>query len=255
MKTEIAQWLIELNARFYEQWGDSFAASRQRVQPGIQRIFQEIKISGHWLDPGCGNGIVLSAWAERAEPGSCYTGFDFSAPLLAEAENRAAIVRQSGYSVHLQQINLIHADWENTMVKESLDGVICFATIHHIPGLDNRRVFFQKIHQVMKPGSPLLFSCWQPQNSPKLVRRIQSWEQTGLTAQDVDEGDVLLDWMADGGSLNQEPNSNLRYVHIYSQSELDLLAETCGFQPLDSFRSDGAGGKLGWYHHWVKKER
>ncbi|HNT25279.1 MAG TPA: hypothetical protein PKM21_12980, partial [Anaerolineales bacterium] len=55
-------------------------------------------------------------------------------------------------------------------------------------------------------------------------------------------GDYLLDWRQGGRGL--------RYVHAFGPAELARLAEQTGFVSLESFYSDGEGGRLGLYQVW-----
>ena len=114
--------------------------------------------------------------------------------------------------------------------------------LHHIPGLDLRRGILQKAHGLLAPGGKFIHSEWQFLNSDKLKARIQPWERIDLSAADVDPGDALLDWRSGGNGL--------RYVHHFSEQELLGLAAECGFRVVESFLSDGAGGRLGLYQTW-----
>jgi hypothetical protein len=89
-----------------------------------------------------------------------------------------------------------------------------------------------------------MLSAWQFLSSSRLKSRIQPWETIGLSASDVDPGDYLLDWKRDGHGF--------RYAHQFTPHELADLAENCGFRVVDSFLSDGNGGKLGLYQLWQK---
>ena len=79
-------------------------------------------------------------------------------------------------------------------------------------------------------------------NSEKLKARIQNWEKVGLSKEDVDEGDYLLDWRSGG--------QGLRYVHHFSASELTGLANQVEMKVEAEFLSDGENGKLGLYQDW-----
>jgi hypothetical protein len=61
-------------------------------------------------------------------------------------------------------------------------------------------------------------------------------------AEEVDEGDYLLDWRAGG--------SGLRYVHHFSEAELKALAAASGFRVMETFHSDGRDHRLGLYQIW-----
>jgi hypothetical protein len=77
-----------------------------------------------------------------------------------------------------------------------------------------------------------------------LRSRIQPWESIGITAEDVEDGDYLVDWRAGG--------SGLRYIHIFDFPELEILASSTGFKIMESFHSDGEGGNLGLYQIWKR---
>ncbi|MDY6874357.1 MAG: hypothetical protein SVR81_10435, partial [Chloroflexota bacterium] len=61
--------------------------------------------------------------------------------------------------------------------------------------------------------------------------------------EDLDEGDVLLDWRA-------AEQVGLRYVHTYSEDSLTQLAEGVDFTVSESFSSDGKLGNLALYQVW-----
>jgi tRNA (uracil-5-)-methyltransferase TRM9 len=42
MNSDTAARLIELNRDFYDRFGDSFSATRQRLQPGVNKILDLI---------------------------------------------------------------------------------------------------------------------------------------------------------------------------------------------------------------------
>jgi SAM-dependent methyltransferase len=256
MNSQTVQALIQINQVFYDAYGAPFAATRQRIQPGIRQLMRDISMRGDWLDLGCGNGSVLTAWAETASTGS-YTGLDFSQVLLKEAELRAIEIKKAGKEVWLQCANISDGEWGSVLstlskkadgFPEKFDGVMSFATIHHIPGFYNRLVFFQQAHQWLKPEGIVLLSCWQFQNSPKLVSRIQPWSMAAIDPDQLEPGDTLLDWRAIAPGQNQK--AGLRYVHLLSREELAKLAEESGFEVIQTFESDGEGGRLGLYQVW-----
>jgi SAM-dependent methyltransferase len=258
MNDQTVQALIQINQIFYEEFGAPFAATRQRIQPGIMRLMHNISMQGDWLDLGCGNGAVLSAWADFASKGS-FTGLDFSQALLKEAELRAESVRKTGKNVWLQWANIGGGDWGSVLstlskkadaFPEKFDGVMSFATIHHIPGYLNRLAFFQQVYQWLKPGGMVLLSCWQFQNSPKLVSRIQPWSMISIDSEQLEPGDTLLDWRAQAPGQSQK--AGLRYVHLLSREELAKLAQESRFEILQMFESDGEGGRLGLYQVWKR---
>ena len=72
--------------------------------------------------------------------------------------------------------------------------------------------------------------------------RLFPGEKIGIKESDVDPGDFLLDWRRGGFGL--------RYVHHFSEDELNMLAAESGFRVVESFHSDGITGDLGLYQIW-----
>src|SRR6185503_13813811 len=89
MDSAIATRLIELNRDFYTRFGDSFSATRHRIQPGVRRVLETLNGDEDILDLGCGNGELARELTKRGHHGS-YLGVDFSLPLLREAESPLA---------------------------------------------------------------------------------------------------------------------------------------------------------------------
>jgi SAM-dependent methyltransferase len=234
MNAAIAAQLVALNRLFYADFGAPFSATRGRIQPGVYRILSKLQGTERILDLGCGNGQLARALAERGHHGA-YLGLDFSLPLLKEAERRP-----EGFTVKFQLADLTAPDWDSDL--STFNMIFAFAVLHHIPGMDLRRGILQKARGLLAPGGKFIHSEWQFLNSDKLKARIQPWERIDLSAADVDPGDALLDWRSGGNGL--------RYVHHFSEQELLGLAAGSGFRAVESFLSDGAGGRLGLYQTW-----
>jgi SAM-dependent methyltransferase len=238
METKTAARLIELNKQFYQTFGREFSSTRQRLQPGVMRVLEMLNGNESILDLGCGNGELVRQLMRRGHRGP-YTGLDFSLPLLEVARHGwedapATFVRA----------DLASPDWDKKIAASArpFDLVTAFASLHHIPGSETRLAILHKIHALLAPGGKFIHSEWQFLNSEKLRARIQPWAEIGLTAADVDPGDTLLDWRSGGRGL--------RYVHHFSEAELDFLAAATGFRVREAFYSDGENGRLGLYQIW-----
>jgi hypothetical protein len=120
--------------------------------------------------------------------------------------------------------------------------IIAFAVLHHIPSTELRLNMLRVVHQLLHRDGMFVHSCWQFLNSEKLKRRIQPWEAVALSGSAVEAGDYLLDWRSNG--------KGLRYVHHFSEKELEELASRSGFRIADTYTSDGEGGHLGLYQVW-----
>jgi SAM-dependent methyltransferase len=243
MDSTVAQALVELNRRFYAEFGADFSATRQRIQPGVRKIISRLGGDERILDLGCGNGELARTLAQGGFHGE-YLGLDFSLPLLRDAESQPG-----AFPVNFRTLDLTSPDWSmeaahSLLIPGYWTLVTCFASLHHIPSRELRLNILRQVHQLLPPGGRFILSNWQFLNSEKLKSRIQPWETVGLSAADVDEGDYLLDWRAGG--------SGLRYAHHFSAEELGQLAAKTGFSVEESFLSDGENGRLGLYQTWRK---
>jgi tRNA (uracil-5-)-methyltransferase TRM9 len=271
MDSTTAARLLKINRDFYDQFGDSFSATRQRVQPGVRRMLNMLTGDEAILDLGCGNGELARVLARRNHHGS-YLGLDFSLPLLKNAESQP-----EAFPIKFLQADLT-SDWEYVIAIPSLrayfpeghrdnvtkqspthggialshptdaprndlyDLVFCFAVLHHIPSFELRLKILEKVRALLKPEGRFIHSNWQFLNSEKLKARIQPWEAAAISSVEVDAGDYLLDWRSGGRGL--------RYAHHFTEEELFQLAQAGGFRIVESFYSDGANNKLGLYQIW-----
>jgi SAM-dependent methyltransferase len=236
MNSTAAARLQALNRDFYARFGADFSATRRRLQPGVARLLETLTGDEAILDLGCGNGALARALARRGHRGP-YLGVDFSVPLLADAADIP-----TGFPARFLQADLTSSAWASNLQPSTFNLITAFATLHHIPSRELRLQLLHTIRARLAPNGRFLLSNWQFLNSPKLRARIQPWERIGLTATDVDEDDYLLDWKRGG--------EGLRYVHQFSEEELSGLAEATGFRAVESFYSDGEGGRLGLYQVW-----
>lgn len=251
MQSNVAQKLIDLNQQFYQTFGKAFAATRQRIQPGVRQVLEGSPSVGDWLDIGCGNGQLALEWSKWTSGGS-YSGLDFSEPMLDEARQKMKTI-ESKPNVHIEftQANLADPRWDEALRSGSVDGVLAFAVLHHIPGSMLRGRIVRQIHRILKKDGVFIHSEWQFNKSPKLMARIQPWKSIGVAETEVDPGDTLLDWRY---SLpGQDEETGLRYVHLFQREELLHMASENGFEIVKEFESDGSGGMLSMYQTWKKR--
>jgi tRNA (uracil-5-)-methyltransferase TRM9 len=250
MHTDTILRLLEVNRQFYRQFAAAFAATRQRVQPGVWRILEELPPKGDWLDLGCGNGAVAAAWLKMPGREGSYTGLDASHELLDEARRQMGEIDAQQNEMRFYQADLADKDWPHVIKGKYFDVITAFAVLHHLPGVSLRQQVLQQVHDHLYPGGVFVHSEWQFQHSPRLMARRQPWEKIGLRAEQVDEGDALLDWRF---SLpGQEEQVGLRYVHLFNRDELSELASSNGFVIVEEFESDGREGNLALYQVWHK---
>jgi SAM-dependent methyltransferase len=250
MQAEIIAKLLAINEEFYQRFGAAFAATRRRIQPGVVKMLTSFLRDGDWLDLGCGSGAILTHLIKSGFKGS-YTGVDFSEALLNEArENLLVQPPHAELEVNYVRADLLDPLWPALVKRDRLTGVLAFASLHHLPGNENRVALLRAVRRFLDPGGQFIHSEWQFQHSPKLMSRVLPWSTGGIAESDVEEGDTLLDWRHTPGG--QEGERGLRYVHLFSREELKGLADECGYRVLHEFESDGKGGNLALYQVWTK---
>jgi tRNA (uracil-5-)-methyltransferase TRM9 len=237
MNSSTVLQLLEINRRFYDRFGDHFSATRQRLQPGVKKILDSIRVDESVLDLGCGNGNFLHELPRRGHKAPLL-GVDFSLPLLRNAHDTPSLEVEFR-EVDLSQLSVFGSQ---LLIPDNWSLITAFATLHHIPSAEMRLDILKTVRKLLRDDGRFVLSNWQFLNSAKLKARIQPWERVGLTTNDVDAGDYLLDWRSGGDGL--------RYAHQFSVEELSRLAEQAGMKVVDSFLSDGEGGNLGLYQVW-----
>ena len=248
MKVEIVDNLHHLNQEFYQSFSHSFSLTRQRVQPGVRRIINRFNNGEKWLDVGCGNGNLAVELLKSGWEGS-YLGIDFSEELVKIAREKAIFLNLNSHmELEFSTVDIFHHDWIKNLPDLTWDGITMLAVLHHIPGFQERREILQSIRNILPAGSRLFLSVWQLQNSPRLLKRVQPWSKIGLDESEVEAGDVLMDWRSQNTYRDEKPG--YRYVHLFTEKELDQLAKETGFQVMDRFYSDGKEGNLALYEEW-----
>lgn len=263
MDALVVKKLLAINREFYETFSRDFSETRMRLQPGVMKILGSLPTSSNILDLGCGNG-ELALWLVKKPFAGTYIGIDHSQTLLEIARKKLSFNRQLESAenqpgddsaegrFHFLEADIAQQSWEeqvletlqNCSMDHLFDSVLAFATFHHLPGKRIQIQTLEKIFRLLKENGRLILSNWQFLNSERLRRRIQPWEKVDLSQDDVEPGDYLLDWRRGGRGF--------RYVHHFSEDELTSLASLTGFDVINTFYSDGEGGRLGLYQVWEK---
>ena len=237
MKSETAERIFSLNYQFYQSFAEEFSETRQRLQPGVLRLMDNFQAESRILDLGCGNGALARELARTGFSGS-YHGTDFSPLLLQKAREGFP----EDFPAEFIELELPAASWQDYLPDSTFEIVLSFAVLHHIPGHENRLNLCRKIRRYISVGGLYYHSNWQFLRSERQKRRILPWKEAGISENDLDEGDYLLDWKRGG--------KGTRYVHHFSADELSQMAELADFEVVDSFFSDGKEGDLSIYQIW-----
>jgi SAM-dependent methyltransferase len=226
---------LEINREFYQSFAGPFVDKRDRLQPGVLRAIEDLPMDARVLELGCGHA-ALAAQLHRHGFQGRYVGLDHSQALL---DRRAASLQPPTYE--FCRADLSDPAWPEAIAALGgpFERVLAFAVLHHLPTEELRLAVLAEIRRLLMPSGSLAFSVWDFPNSARMRRRIVPWPQAGLSADEVDPADFLLDWRHGG--------SGLRYVHHFVSEELHGLSEKAGFQVLEQYHSDGG---LGLYQRW-----
>jgi len=222
--------LLALNRAFYGRFANAFSASRGKAEPGLLRLLHSVKPGARVLDLGCGNARV----AQLLPPGCSYTGIDFSPELLRFTTPPPSHL----VSYRLLVADLVQDAWAKSLAA-GFDWIVIRAVLHHIPDYANRRAVLSQAISLSRPDGHLILANWQFDRLPRLLQRAVPWSAIGLSEDDVEEGDILLDWRRDGYGI--------RYVHLVTREETLRLAEESGATVIEMFQSDGRTGDLTLY--------
>lgn len=245
MDNDTLQKIRSINSEFYQTFAGSFADTRGRLQPGVQRLLSSISRSERVLDLGCGNGALAAVLNESDFKGR-YLGLDISEQMLAIAN--AAVPENERFDFILGELAAenLHATIQEKagdLFHPPYDQLVALAILHHIPGSVQRADLARELHGLLAQGGSLVLSVWNFMDSERLRARVLPWEDVGLSVEQVEDDDYLIDWRRDG--------QGIRYVHNFSEDELNALADHAGFRIDETFYSDGETGTLGRYQIWA----
>jgi SAM-dependent methyltransferase len=247
MRDDIVDRLLTLNRQFYQTFAEQFAETRGRLQPGVSSTLAEFPPEATILDLGCGIGEVANELFRLGHE-DFYLGMDSNATLLSIARGRC-----EHPSAHFQQADFADPSWVENLLKftkphhiAAFDRVLAFATLHHLPSTALRSRVLTQVRDLLTDAGHFVLSNWNFMASPRLRARIVPWREIGIEQGDVEMCDYLLDWRRGGYGL--------RYVHHFSEEELQELAGSTGYRVVKTYYSDGEGGRLGLYQVWVKGE-
>ena len=229
MHVEVERKLLDINQSFYAEFAGSFAQSRQSPQPGYYQLLNHMPSPlVRMVDVGCGNGR-FGNFIFGYYPSLDYIGVDFTQELLAIAAGSLKgkfLQRDINCGGFLQGLG-------------KFDLCLCLATLQHIPGRANRLAVLNEMSEHLSDQGRIFLSNWQFTHSTRQSRKIVSWAEVGLQANEVEQNDYLLSWQREG--------LGIRYVHLLDDHEITLLAAEASLLVVSEFRSDGREGDLNLY--------
>lgn len=220
--------LNAINRAFYRITADAFDQSRSQPWPGWELLRTHLAPPLSVLDVGCGNGRFGMFLAEHFGAAIHYTGLDNNAALLERA--RAAVPE-----AQFEQRDIV----EQPPDTGEYDLVALFGVIHHIPGGVQRQDFMRTLSARVAPGGLLVFAAWRFYDFERFRKRVVPWSDTGISPDDIEPHDYLLDW--------RRGERALRYCHFVDDDEHDILIAAAGLREIATYRADGHTGTVNRY--------
>ena len=229
MQQEVIEHLLNINRQFYREFSRSFAETRNRPQPGFDKLLSHLPQEPfNMLDVGCGEGRLGRFFSEKS-PLASYCGVDFSEDLITIAENQLPgnyFIRDFSTEGCLSDLG-------------QFDVIACLATLQHVPDIKRRSRLMVELASHLEDGGCIFLSTWQFLSSARQRRKIVEWPAVGISSNAVEDDDYLLTWSRDG--------SGLRYVCSIDSTEIKDIANHVGLSIVHQFRSDGKEGDLNLY--------
>ena len=158
--------------------------------------FSKIVENGRVLDIGCGNCRNLIPFIGR---GVKCIGLDFSQGMIKQS--KLFLKRRN------LKASLIIGDIENLPIKsESIENILCLATLHHVPTRESRIMSLSEIKRVGKKNCRILISVWKRYQKRFFWKLLVSFLKRHY-------GDVWVEWDYHGKIYK-------RFYHLYTRKEL-----------------------------------
>ena len=248
--------LISLTSEFYSKVADSFSETRQNAWDGWERVMSSVELPPNFelLDVACGNLRFEKFLEQRGtvprQKGTVPTArLELSqAPALrpeGTVLEKAGTVLKSAICVDNCELLLPEGipdfvrfenkDLFSETLDYSVDLVVCFGFMHHIPSFERRKAFLEMLMNNVKSGGYVALSFWQFMKDERIAKKAE-----GLTKKcdlQLEEGDFLLGW--------KNRADVFRYCHNFSDEEIGSLCE--GLEVVAEFSEDGKSHNLNKY--------
>ena len=252
VNTKLVKYLQDLNTRFYQQQGESFAATRGAPWHGWKRCIEELLAAGCFqdaqpftvLDVACGN-MRFDDFLQQSLPDTDirYCGVDNSVEMKSG---------RMGQNLDVLEALIQGVPLPTVVDAAPADLTVSFGFMHHIPSQNLRLRLLEEMLELTKPGGHVIVSFWQFLNSPELADKAelthaQALAELGATPPlcemlgGLEAGDYFLGWQGKAGAY--------RYCHSFSAEEIDQLIDGVAdrAQLATRFDADGRTQNLNGY--------
>lgn len=213
----------------YNSFALDWNATRKNNWREFELLKSQIKKDSKILDLGCGNGRLYKYLKDITDVN--YTGVDNSEELIKIARNNHP---EAKFEVG-DCLDLPYGD-------QSFDMVISIAVLHHITPVSNRKLFFNQIFRVLKPGGTAFITVWNihQEKYKKYIKmnKIQKFIQTIKSPFNTSFGikDTLIPYGEE---------KTLRYIHAFTPSEIRKLSSP-NFEIVDEIYSNKDQSEENW---------
>lgn len=195
-----------------ETWdaiAESFDITRRKPWAYCLQFIGSLKQTDIVADLGCGNGRHLLPCATHC---SSVIGVDLSSQLLR-------ITQKKLRSKRIDTASLVHADIVQLPFREnSVDAVVCIASLHNIQGRKNRSAALREVLRVLKPQGSALISVWS-----RWQEKYYKYFLKQFVLRTREFGDIDVYW--------RQQNLNVpRFYHLYGKNEFKKELQQAGFQ-------------------------
>ncbi|MDR1448431.1 MAG: class I SAM-dependent methyltransferase [Candidatus Ancillula sp.] len=294
MNKVAAEFLANLNNEFYNNNAQSFASTRKTAWTGwdlgMQIISKDMKnqqlnahlnssfylnlnhkittqdtesmlntpdqqISAHnsipfqILDIAAGN-LRFEQFVRNKYPDLCskFTAIDHSQELFDSSEfmnDDVEFIREDVVEKIL---------YGQKICSKKADLVACFGFMHHVPGFDNRKQFFNQLAEITRPGGYLFVSFWGFANTEPGLKKAHNFTAEFMAYDDLYKAhccNLTEELEHDDYFLGWKNNGTYRYCHNFQDEEIDQLKfalEVNGqFTLIKKYKADGKSGAENTY--------
>jgi ubiquinone/menaquinone biosynthesis C-methylase UbiE len=223
MEREYADYLIKKTKADYNLIAQEFSQSRERVWEEMKIFIKDVKAGEKILDLGCGNGRLYKLLKDKKIE---YFGVDQSEKLIEIARS---LYPEASFEVS-DLFSLPFPD-------QFFDKVYSFAVFHHLPLEEYRIKALKETKRVLKKEGKLFLTVWnllKKWQAKKLLLKYSFLKILG--ASKLDFKDIFYPWKNKKGEVTVE-----RYIHLFSQKELEKILKKAGFGIEESFKNDNIG--------------
>lgn len=237
MSPQTIKVLNHLNEQFYTQNAASFSASRQSPWKGWSQLVPYFpREAFDLLDVGCGNGRFERFLLQHTLALSSYTGLDASPVLLKIAREHVSTLPH--ISTYKPLDLTLPKSWPP--ISRGFDVVVMLAVLHHIPSRTLRLELVEHMASLLRPKGVLIISLWHYESDARFQRKIIPWDQVPeIPHSELEAGDYVLSWNNDF--------TIMRYVHVFSELEVQEVVSSSGLHQIKAFWADGQNQGLNQY--------